>query len=233
MDVTGLVFLISGLGLGLAVISYLIAADKQRFLVRFDLRQWRESYYLRALPNFLQALHDHHFESAWPSRRNAVATSFFKWRVRPMLKKRSASLRRAFLQQHITLFALLENLGPYLRDFFLNEQQRIIGERVVEMEDTLDRDRLIAYLDAVRMERKRFYATLTGEDRATLSVMAERRIIWKLRTAHAIFQEHGFSLLPELTRLRQWEEMTGVELVQELPEVATKRERSERRARVA
>jgi len=233
MDVTGLVVLIGGLGAGLAMVCYLIAADKRRFLVKFDLRQWREAYYLRALPNFLQALHDNHFQSAWPARRNAVSASFFKWRMRPLLRKRSTSLRRAFLQQHITLFGLLETLAPFLRDYFLNEEQRIIGERIVQMEDTLDRDRLIAYLETVRQERKQFYRTLTADDRTTLSMIAERRIIWKFRTAHAVFQEHGFSLLPELTRLRHWEEMTGVELVQELPEVAARAKRVKRRARVA
>jgi hypothetical protein len=232
MDVTGLLLLIIGLGGGLGLCCYLLAADRQRFLAGFEVKQWREAYYLRALPNFLQGLHDRHFVSAWPARRNAVAAAFFKWRVRPLLKKRSAPLRRAFLQQHITLFALLEKLAPYLRDYVLHEEQRIIGERIVEMEDTLDRDRLIAYLEAVREERKRFVSTMTGEDRATLAMMTERGILAKFRTAHAIFQEHGYELLPVLTRLRHWQEMTGVELVQELPEVAVRRERVRRQARV-
>jgi hypothetical protein len=230
MDLTAIFFLFGALAAGLVTVVYLIAADKQRFLARYDLEQWREGYYLRALPNFLQALYDHRFPSAWPARRNAVSAAIFRLRARPLLKKRAAFLRRAFLRQHITLFALLENLRPYLRDFFLNEQQRIIAQRVVGMEDTVDRDRLIAYLEALRQERAAFSQSLTPVDRATLDAMADRNVIVKLKTAHAIFQEHGYSLLPEFTQLRRWEGLTGVELVQELP-VAPRRARPQRQER--
>jgi hypothetical protein len=222
MDASGLFFLFGGLAVGLAAVCYLIATDRQRFLARFELGQWRESFYLRALPNFLQAMYDHHLPTAWPSRRNAVAAALFRLRTRPLLRMKSPSLRRAMLQQHIILFALLETLRPYLRDFFLHQQQRIVGERILAMEDTIERDRLILYLEALRHERASFYASLTSQDRATLVAMAQRNIIAKLRTAHAIFQEHGYSLLPEFTELRRWEQMSGVELVQELP-VATSR----------
>ena len=217
MDVTGLVIVLSALGGGLAFVVYLIAADRNRFLVRFDLSQWREKYYIRALPNFLQALHDHHFKSPFPAQTNAVSASYFRFRSRPLLARRPTNLRRAFLNQHITLFGLLATLKPFLRDFILNEQQRIIGNRVVEMEDTIDRDTLMAYLQYVREERRRFFATLPHMDRATLGAIIDRRFIPTLRTIHAIYQEHGYSLMPELSQLRQWEQMSGSELVQELP----------------
>jgi hypothetical protein len=202
---------------GLGLVVYVIASDKRRFLTRFDVSQWREGYYLRALPNFLQALHDHHFRTPWPTKPNALATAYFRYRARPLLKKRSPALRRAFLQQHITLFALLEVLQPYLDDFILNEQQRIAGARILEMEDTLDRDRLLGFLESARGHRASFFRSLTDYDRKTLAQIIDRRLIPTLRRAHAIFQEHGYSLLSEFTQLRRWEEMTGVELVQELP----------------
>ena len=217
MDVTGLVIVLSALGLGLGFVIYVIAADRTRFLTRFDINQWREKYYIRALPNFLQALHDHHFKSPFPIQHNAVSTAFFRFRSRPLLSRRSTNLRGAFLNQHIVLFGLLATLKPFLRDFILNEQQRIIGERVVEMEDTIDRDTLMSYLQYVREERHRFFATLPAMDRATLSAIIDRRFIPTLRALHAIYQEHGYSLMPELSQLRQWEQMSGSELVQELP----------------
>jgi hypothetical protein len=217
MDVTAIWILFGALAAGLITVSYLIATDKSRFLARFELNQWRETYYMRALPNFLQSLYNRHFASPFPARRNWLSTLIYRFRIRPHLRMRGTTLRRAFLQQHIILFALLEKLRPYLRDFFLNEQQRLVGERIVAMEDTIERDRLIAYLDAIRQERALFYASLTSHDRATLVTMAERNTIAKLRIAHAIYQEHGYSLVPEFTQLRRWEELSGVELVQELP----------------
>jgi len=205
------------LGVGLLFVIYVIAADKTRFLTRFDLDQWRDGYYLRSLPNFLQALHDNHFRTAWPSRCNAVSAAFFRFRTRPMLRRKPSKLRSAFLQQHIILFALREILAPYIRDFLLFEQQKLIGSRIVEMEDTLDRERLMAYLESIKANRLFFQETLTSYDRRILVDMVEAGFVSTLKRAHAIFQEHGYSLLPEFTQLRRWQEMTGPELVQELP----------------
>ena len=67
------------------------------------------------------------------------------------------------------------------------------------------------------MHRAHFYRSLTEYDRQRLVQIIDRRLIPTLRRAHAIFQEHGYSLLPQFTELRRWDEMTGVELVQELP----------------
>ncbi len=120
------------------------------------------------------------------------------------MKKRSQTLRKAFLNQHITLYALLENLRPFIRDFVLNQQIRLVGERIVSMEDTIDRDRLIAFLEEARAERARFFATLTELDRTILAQIIDRKFMPTLKTVHAIFQEHGYTLLPELTQLRRW-----------------------------
>jgi len=208
-----LVFLAGGLG----AVVYIIASDRQRFLARFELQQWRENYYLRALPNFLQSLHDHHFKTPWPRRPNAASSAFFRFRTRSLLRKRPRNLRNAFLTQHITLFSLLQILQPYLQDFILNEQQKIAGKCVAEMEDTQDRDRLLGFIESVRNYRECFHHTLTPHDHRVLVAIVERRLIGTLRAAHAIFQEHGYSLLSQFTDLRRWEQMTGTELAQELP----------------
>lgn len=213
-DLIGVLLLLGG---GFLFVIYLIAADRQRFLTRFDVNQWREGYYLRALPNFLQALHDNHFRTAWPSRCNAVSAAFFQMRTWPMLGRGPRKLRKAFLQQHITLFGLLEILRPYIHDFILHERQRIVGNCCIDMEDTLDRERLINYLEELRAHRDNFKTSLTHYDRQIMVDMLERQIIPTLRRTHAMFQEHGFSLLTEFTELRRWQEMTGPELAQELP----------------
>jgi hypothetical protein len=213
------------LAAGMGLVVLLIAMDRTRFLIRFDLKQWRYAYYMRSLPNFLQALHDNHFTSPWPPHHDAVSAAYFCYRASSLLKKHPAHLRRAFLRQHIALFGLLEVLKPYLRDFILNEQQKIAGDRILTMEDTIERDRLITFLEQIRGERNQFFKTLTDIDRANLIAMVDRRIIPTLRAAHAIFQEHGFVLLPELTQLRRWEEMTGTELVQELPSLSGRKSR--------
>src|ERR1051325_1430661 len=146
-----LLWLAAGLLAGLGLVCYFIAADQQRFLARFDLTQWRDTYYRRALPNFLQALHDNYFRSPWPAQCNALAARFFRFRTGRLLKKHPRHLRRAFLQQHITLHALLHILRPFINDYILSEQLRIAGDRVLDMEDTADRDRIIAFLDAARL----------------------------------------------------------------------------------
>jgi hypothetical protein len=211
---------------GLFFVLYVIAADEKRFLAGFDLTMWRDGEYLRALPNFLQALHDNHFETPWPRRPNAVSASFLRFRVNAFLSRRPKAQRHAFLHQHIILFGLLRNLGPFIRDFIQNEQQRIVADRVVQMEDTIERDRLIAFLESLKEHRRSFYSTMTAFDRQTLAEIIDRRLMNNLRIAHAIFQEHGYSLLDELTQLRQWEEMSGVELVQELPFLPAPRTKS-------
>jgi hypothetical protein len=206
-------FLLLGLGFVIGV----IAADKNRFLARIDLTQWREAYYLRSLPNFLGALYDNHFPSAWPVKCNALSAAFFRFRARPLLRQKTAELRQDFLRQHTVLFALRESLHPFLQDFILNEQEHIVGSRVANMEDTIDRDRLVAFLHNVKDYRRHFHETLTLDERQILLAMIERQFIPTLRAAHAIFQEHGYSLLPEFTQLRRWQEMSGTVLVQELP----------------
>src|SRR4051812_41451932 len=117
---SAVIWLILFLTAGLGVVVYLIAADRQRFLTRFELGLWRESYYLRALPNFLQALHDNHFATPWPAQCNAVAALVFRLQAGRLLKKQPKNLRQAFLQQHITLFALMDVLRPFLQDFVLS-----------------------------------------------------------------------------------------------------------------
>ncbi len=208
-------------------VIYIIARDKRRFLARFELAHWRENYYLRMLPNFLQALHDHHFKSPFPQDRNGASAVFFRYRTRGLLRRRPKGLRSAFLDQHIILFSLLEILRPYLSDFVLSEELKIAGKRVAEMEDTSDRDRLLGFIDAVRAYRADFHKALTEYDHRLLVAIVERRLISTLRAAHAIFQEHGYTLLEDFTVLRRWEQMTGSELAQELPALP-RRARKER-----
>jgi hypothetical protein len=217
------------LGIAFCVVCFLIATDKSRFLAHFALHQWRETYYLRALPNFLQSLHDHHFSSAWPASHNALSAFFFARRAKPLLKHRPAHLRRALLQQHITLFALLEILRPFLDDYLHGEQQRIARRCVRQMEDTIERDRLLAFIDYLGQERASFHASRTPAERVTLELIDERSFIATLRVSHAIFQEHGFSLLPAFTQLRCWEEMTGADLVLDLPAIPMNRRPKPRR----
>jgi len=211
------VVLFAFLFVGLAFVLYIIAADEKRFLAGFDLKMWRDGEYLRALPNFLQALHDNHFETPWPRRVNAVSARFMKFRANAFLRRRPKPQRHAFLHQHIILFGLMRTLGPFVRDFIHNEQQRIIADRILQMEDTIERDRLIAYLESLKEHRQSFFAGMSSFDRQTMAEIIDRRFMTNVRTAHAIFQEHGYSLLDEFTQLRRWEEMSGVELVQELP----------------
>ncbi|HUO09575.1 MAG TPA: hypothetical protein VM008_14795 [Phycisphaerae bacterium] len=205
------------LSAGIALIVYLIAADRKRFLARFDLSSWRDHHYLRRLPNFLQSMHDNHFRSAWPRRHNAVSSFIFCNRARRLLRASSPASRHLFLRQHIALFALLELLKPYIDDFLLHERQRIVSARIVEMSDTVDRDRLAAYLDSIRLHRAKFYSSISIYDRKLIAAMVNRKFLPTLRIAHAVFQEHGFSLLPEFDTLRRWESLEGPDLAQELP----------------
>jgi len=198
------------------VVIYIIASDKTRFLAGFDLASWREYQYLRRLPNFLQALHDRRFRSAWPWRPNAVSCVLFRYRTGRVVRA-SSPQRRKFMQQHIALFALMEQLRPYIEDFLLHERERIVTERLIDMTDTMDRDRLAAYLDSIRTHRAAFYKSITPHDRLMIVTMIERRFMPTLKMAHAVFQEHGFSLLDEFNTLRLWESLPGAELAQEIP----------------
>jgi hypothetical protein len=202
---------------GTVVIAYIVAADRKRFLAQFDLPAWRDHHYLRRLPNFLQALHDNHFRSAWPRRHNAVSAGCFSQRAGKHLRNASAGVRRKFMRQHITLFGLLEVLKPYISDFLLHERQRIVSERLIGMSDTVDRDRLATYLDSIRLHRAQFYSGITAYDRRIIVTMVNRKFMPTLKIAHAVFQEHGYSLLPEFDVIRRWEGMEGADLAQELP----------------
>jgi len=218
MDVVLCIFAIF-LALAFAGVLYLIAADKTRFLARIDLQQWHEGDDLRSLPNFLQALHDNHFKTAWPAHHHAVAATYFRYRASSLLKRKPRHLRREFLNQHIVLFGLIEIMRPFIQDYVFEQQYRIVERRVQDMEDTIDRDVLVQFLESVRGHRSRFQRGLTPHDQQTLLAIVDRRLIPMLRSTHAIFQEHGYNLLPEFSQLRRWQDMTGTELVQELPKV--------------
>jgi hypothetical protein len=97
------------------------------------------------------------------------------------------------------------------------------------MEDTIERDRLLAFIDYLGQERASFHASRTPAERVTLELIDERSFIATLRASHAIFQEHGFSLLPAFTQLRCWEEMTGADLVLDLPAIPMNRRPKPRR----
>ncbi len=217
------------LGLGGFLVFWLIAADSKRYLVRFDLATWHEQEYLGALPNFLQALHDHNFNDPWPMHPNAVNGSYFAYRVRPILKIRPSLRQRNFVFHHLGLEAIIQNLNPYIKDAIMAEQMRLAVHQVIKMEDTADRDRLLEFIDAVRDYRAAFEESLTEYDRALLAEMKARHFMETLRSTHAIFQEHGFTLLPEFTMLRRWEDLTGAEIVQELPSIP--RARGQRKSR--
>ena len=202
---------------GVVLVAYIVAVDRKRFLARFDLSSWRDHQYLRRLPNFLQALHDSHFRSAWPRRHNAVSAGLFTWRAGRHVRNASPAMRRKFMRQHIMLFGLLEVLKPYVNDFLLHERQRVVAERLVGMADTVDRDRLATYLDSIRLHRAQFYSGITLYDRRIILAMVNRKFMPTLKIAHAVFQEHGYSLLPEFDLIRKWEGMEGADLAQELP----------------
>ena len=213
----GALFALVAMSGGMVAVVYIVAADRKRFLAGFDLPSWRDHQYLRRLPNFLQALHDHRFRSAWPRRHNAVSAYFFAKRAGRYLRNTSSGMRRKFMQQHITLFALLELLKPYINDFLLHERQRIVSDRLIGMADTVDRDRLATYLDSIRLHRAQFYAAITWYDRRIIVAMVNQKFMPTLKMAHAVFQEHGYSLLPEFDTIRKWEGMDGPDLAQELP----------------
>ena len=213
----GALFALLAMAGGVFAVVFIVAADGKRFLAGFDLSSWRDHQYLRRLPNFLQALHDHRFRSAWPRRHNEVSAWFFTRRAGRYLRNTSSGMRRKFMRQHITLFALLEVLKPYIHDFLLHERQRIVAERLIKMGDTVDRDRLATYLDSIRLHRAQFYSRITAYDRRIILAMVNRKFMPTLKIAHAVFQEHGYSLLPEFDVIRKWEGLDGADLAQELP----------------
>jgi hypothetical protein len=221
------------LSAGMIVLFFIIAADKKRYLVRYDLAHWRDAYYLRALPNFLQALHDARFPHPWPGALNAVAASLFRFRARPILNARPALARRNFLRHHLAFQALIEIHRPFIDDALLGEHVRIVNLHLPSMEDTADRDRLAAFAQRAAEIRAAFHKSLGNYDRALLAQLRRRRFFAILRMAHAIFQEHGFSLMPELSALRDAERLAPAELVQELPPLpaAPARRKPRRKAR--
>jgi hypothetical protein len=220
------------LGASLMLVVWVIAADRTRYLTRFDLRHWDEQYYLQALPNFLQALHDDNFTWAWPARLNAVSAAYFAYRVRPILRARPSMTHQAFLQQHLNLCAQLHILRPYIADALMAEQARIVMNRIMEMEDTADRDRLLGFVAQVRRYRTAFQESLTPFDRQNLAQMKCRDFIPTLRRIHAVCLEHGFALLPQFDALRRWRELSGSELVQQLPKLPDVRSLRSARAKV-
>jgi hypothetical protein len=211
------VIVIAAMGAVALLVLWIVAADKKRFLAGFHLENWRDTYYLRILPNFLASLKDQHFKTPWPAQCNAVACAWFRVRVGPVLRACPSLARRHFLHHHLTLFALIEQLRPFIDDFILQEKQRIVSACLFEMGDTADRDRLSLYLDGIRAARAAFARSLTIYDRSMLSVIVSRRFIARLRLSHAIFQEHGYTLVPALETLREWEALNGMEIIRTLP----------------
>jgi hypothetical protein len=231
-EAPGVLLMLLLMGAGSAVIGYIIAADKKRYLARYDLAGWRDASYLRALPNFLQAVHDARRRSAWPGRLNAVAAAWFGFRMRGIVKARPALRRQRFLQNHLALQGLIEIHRPFIDDVLLAEHLRIVTLAVRAMEDTADRDRMLAFCERAKDQRAAFAESLCAYDRQVLAELRRRGFFATLRVAHAIFQEHGFSLMPELSALRRFETLAPAEMVQELPAVAKLRRRGRERRKM-
>jgi hypothetical protein len=230
------------LAAGVLLVVWVIASDRTRYLTRFDRGRWREPYYLTALPNFLQALHDYNLPQAWPARLNAVSAAYFAYRVRPILKAHPSMRREGFLRQHLNLYAQVHMLRPYINDALMGEELRILvgrvmemedsaerddvlmGEelrilvgRVMEMEDSAERDQLLAFITEMRDYRAAFQATLTKYDRAVIARIRSRGFVPLLAQVHTVCLEHGYTLLPEFDVLRRWQELSASELVRALP----------------
>ena len=202
----------------LGAVLLLIAADRTRYLARFDLSHWEDKLYLAQLPNFLQYVHDHGYTSPWPARMNAVSAAYFKHELRGILQDRPSLERRNFLHLHLNFQALLYILKPFLDDAILAEQVKITARQVLQMADSADRDRLNQFIDDVRRHRAEFISSLTKVDRQIIHEMQQRDFLGILRSANAIFHEHGFdNLLPSLDVIRHWRNLEGSEMVQQLP----------------
>jgi hypothetical protein len=210
--------LVGGLALGVLFMVAVIAVDKTRYLARFDLAHFNERVYLSLLPNFLQHLHDRGFRSPWPWRMDAVAAAYFRHQVRAILAEKPRLRRANFVHLHLNLQALLTMLKPFIDDAVLAEQAKLAAERALGMPDTADRDRLLRFVDRVRAYRAAFIGSLTVLDRRLIREVHERDFLGTLKSANAMFHEHGFDdPIPAMDVLRRWHALEGTEMVQELP----------------
>ena len=120
----------------------------------------------------------------------------------------------------------------FIEDALLGEQLRLVYGHLREMADTAERDVLLTFAQRGAQRREAFQERLSGSDLARFETLQERRFFETLRRTHAIFQEHGFSLLPELSALREAEGLTGAELAQELPVLPPARRRRGARPKI-
>jgi len=212
------ILLLLALLAGAALCVVLIAADPKRFFAQFSLYDWHPRQYQASLSNFLQVLHDAGLP-VWPRRLNAITATFFRLRVRRIIRRRPGLRRSGFLHDHLNLAALLKILKPFIDDQILASQTQMIAGRIPTMADTSDRDRLSNFLERAQCVRIAFQKQLTPVDRQIQDHLNTIHFLAMLQRFHAIFKEHGYSLLPQLDDLLRWETMEGSELVQELPEL--------------
>ena len=101
--------------LGLLAVVVFVAADKTRYLARFDFAHFNERVYLSMLPNFLQLVHDHGFTSPWPRRMDAVSAAYFRHQFRGVMKDRPGLARHDFLHQLCALQDYAQSIAKGLR----------------------------------------------------------------------------------------------------------------------
>lgn len=186
-------------------------------LSRFDLSQWRHRNYAGLLPNFLEGLYTRNVTTPWPIARNKIATVLFYFRTRSVLKSTPVQIRRQFHNCHIHLYSLLHMIKPFINDAIHGELQKIASSRVADMLDSLDRERLLQGLKRIAEIRTAFQNGLTAFDRALQEQLLERQIFRQLKSLHAIFSEHGYTLIPGLDEIHRWESLTGPEIARKIP----------------
>jgi hypothetical protein len=203
----------------------IVAFDRRRFLTQVDLRHWKNRLYLMLLPNFLQTLYSRNLRSPWPVRDDEISATFFVLRASRALPPVSRSVQRQFMRCHIHLFALMNRVGPFLQDALLGELQKLAKRQMANVVNSWDYERLSDGVIRIAVLRKSFQDRLDLVDKALAVQIQQTGVLRQLRQVHAIFSEHGYSLLPAFDALMRWEDMNGAELSSEMNRIVDTRNR--------
>lgn len=191
------------IGLATLLVAWSIMRDRTRYLARFQpLRHPGVSAeYLAGLSNFLEKLHDRRTNSAWPRRHDALSVLMFCLRTRAFSLGPSKPAAR-LIAEHLTLWAQLELLKPFIQQAILGERQRIAVSAILELPDTPERDRLMHFVNDIRQYRDGFARALSPSECRLYHELERTHYLLTLRKIHAVFDEHGYALGPRAVRRR-------------------------------
>lgn len=209
--VLGLCFAMFALLCGFLVINSIIVFNTARYMAVAPSMLWRDTDYVRNLPNFLKHLYDAGFVSPWPGRPTALSAWAFRRKLQQVLTGALPDCQR-LIQQHLSLWAFVQLHHDELHQVIQKRQMRRARRILADSLDTRVRTTVLAFLNQCKKS-----AALAAK-RCPPPASTVDTLPWftRLQDFDVLLREHGYRISEEFSKLDRWEGDDDTVFVDEL-----------------